>query len=285
MIQLVQHFSQHPSERHSKWLRQRQWFIKAREERTKEKRAEADEQEQDAILGLAVEAAIATERQIAEFEARLDAYDAELDAHEAKLNVYDAAVAQALMESIERLDKLEERHRRLVERGYTASNGQKVFKSEDGTFVVDQEGELVSDEVIAPIDIPDGLPTAEEIRDVVAAVKAEKDVQRKLHDAQREIDQAREKLADARDKVEEGRDLLTENEISVDELEEIEAELEEAMPTSLPQLPASAMKLISGVQTESAPKATTEFSGAALSVPKIHIPTAHPVTSEFRIDG
>ena len=283
MIRLAQHFSRHPSERHSEWLRQRQWFIKAKEQ--EEKRLEAEQQADDAFLGLAEAAIIATNNQIAEFEARMDAYEIKLNAYEARLDRYDAAVAQALIESVERLDLLEEQHRRLVERGFTAPNGQKVFKSEDGTFVVDQTGQPVGEEIVVPSTIPDGLPTAEQIIDLNDRIMAERENQQQLLEAQREIDEARDRIAEVRDKLDEGRDLLEQDEIAVSDIEKIEADLDAAMPTTLPSLPPSAMKLVSGVEADKAPSASTPFSGAVRDIPAM--PTAAPVAlpKAFELDS
>lgn len=283
MIQLAQHFRDHPTKRHSEWLRQRQWFIKAKEQQ--EKREQAADRAEEELFAMAADVVLASNAQIAEFEARLDGYDARLNAYEAKLDVYDAAVAQALMESVERLARLEEEHRRLVERGFTAPNGQKVFKSEDGTFVVDQAGQLVGEDVITPPQIPDGLPTAEQVRGIVAGIDAEKDHQRELHQAQKDIDEAREKLSTARETLEEGRELAGKDGLTVREIEDFEAEMDAAMPSSLPTLPTSAMKIVSGLNETNAPSAQKTFTGAARenALPNMPLPTSAP--NALALDG
>lgn len=237
------------------------------------------------MFALAAGVVLANDAQIAEFEARLDGYEARLNAYEAKLDVYDAAVAQALMESIERLAHLEEEHRRLVERGFTASNGQKMFKSEDGTFVVDQAGQLVGEEIITAPEIPDGHPSAEQIIELNNKIELERENLRQLHQAQRDIDAAREKLSTARETLEEGRDLADKDGLTVQEIEDFEAEMDAAMPSSLPTLPTSAMKIVSGLNETNAPSAQKTFAGAATENTRPDIPLPTKASNALALGG
>lgn len=93
MIQLAEHFKCDDKSRHSEWLRQQRWFVKARKDH--ERREEISDQLEEDALSLATNVIMATQIQIEEFELKLDAYD--------------EATVIALMENQEKLDDINRR--------------------------------------------------------------------------------------------------------------------------------------------------------------------------------
>ena len=203
MIQLSDHFRRDNRSRHSEWLRQQRWFIKAR--RDQERREDFAEKLDNDFLSLATEAVMATDIQIEEFQARLD--------------IYDEATVTALMENQEKLDTLYVLRDAMLAKAYVMEDGRRIFKSEDGSFAIDEFGKDVSrDEVDFDL-IPDGNTTAEAFlanEDAVAQAKQER---QRIYDYQEKLDVAREKIADG--------------EIPEAELEELDAELAATMPQSV----------------------------------------------------
>lgn len=246
MIGLTDHFGSSDRNRHSEWLRQRQWFIKAKNQHAR--REDIAEKLEDGLTALAVEVVMANEAQLRQFETRLADYEARLDEYYAKLDAYDEAVTRALIERLERLHLLEARHAELLTNAFVLEDGRKVFKSEDGTFVVDEAGEQLDADEIDPALIPDGYTTAEEFTASLDAIENEKAEIDALHQAQSEIDAGREKSGQAREKLDDAKDALNEDGITVQDLEDLEAELDEAMPTDMPSLPSSAIKQLSGLE-------------------------------------
>lgn len=145
MIQLGEHFRRDDHGRYSEWLRQQRWFIKARRDRDQQEKL-ADRLDDD-ILALAVEVVLVTQIQIEEFEAKLDAYD--------------EATVIALMENQEMLDAIRAEIQSMLASAYVMEDGRRVFKSEEGSFVIDEFGENVSRDEIDFDMIPDDKPSAE----------------------------------------------------------------------------------------------------------------------------
>lgn len=203
MIQLGEHFRHGDRSRHSEWLRQQQWFIKARRDRDQQEKI-ADRLDDD-ILALAVEVVLATQIQIEEFKAKLD--------------TYDEATVIALMENQEMLDAVRTEIQSMLARAYVMEDDRRVFKSEDGSFVIDEFGENVSHDEINFDMIPDDNPSAETF---MRAKQAEGNLlaeRQKIHEFQEKLDTAHEKIADG--------------EVSKSELDELDADLTGAMPPSV----------------------------------------------------
>lgn len=214
MIQLGNHFSANDHSRHSEWLRQRQWFIKAKQDH--QRREESANKLEDDILAAATEAVIATQAQI--------------DAFEAKLDSYDIAITEAMIENREQTDLLttrlvetELRLQAMLQQAYILEDGRRVFKSEDGTFVIDEFGENVSREEV-DFELVIG-PTAEVYL---------KDLNLKRDDleALTELKEERRQLEKAHELVQEKRELLDQGNTPVQDLEDFDAEILDAMPPS-----------------------------------------------------
>ena len=242
MIQLSDHFASLERNRHSHWLQQRQWFIKAKQQQAQ--REDVGDKLEDAVVAMAVEVTIATYAQIERFEQRRQNYEAKLDQYDAQLDIYDEAVTRALIRHVERLGLLEARHAELLAHAFMLENGTKVFKSEDGSFVIDEAGNELSKDIIDPGTVPYGYTTAEEYRSSLDQIKAERATIEALHKAQSEIDKARDASADAREKINDARSAAQKDGVTVEELDDLELEIEAAMPTGLPKLPTSASKLL-----------------------------------------
>lgn len=199
MINLGNHFRRDET-RHSEWLRQRQWFIKAREDR--EKRAERTEKLEDDLAGMGMEVVMATEIQIREFEEKLD--------------TYEAATVTALMENQKQLDIVNARIEAMLAQAYVMEDGRRVFRTEDGTQVFDEHGvEITQDELDFEL-IDDKAPTWEAFSRGV--------------EERANLVAERESLFEYQQKLDDARERISEGEISEAELEELDNDLLEVMP-------------------------------------------------------
>ncbi len=290
MIQLGEHFRSNELSRHSEWLRQQHWFVKARQEHDR-KEDVADRLEDD-FLSYATDAVMATQVQIEQFGARLNLYETKLDTYEANLNSYDAAIIRALTENRKLLDKMDTRLgevgiqlQDMRDHASVIEDGRHVFKFEDGTRVVDEFGKNVTrDEV--DFDLVSG-PHAErylsalteqgELQEAHAAALEDRN---KLHGAQDKLDAARENLSQAREKLQGARDGIEKEGLTVGEIEELEADLLDAMPPStLPTLPISAVKHLSQIENSATiPSVKDAFAAnatPATDMPQIKSPIPH----------
>ncbi|UES36708.1 hypothetical protein [Roseibium aggregatum] len=203
MVRLGEHFRSEEASRHSEWLRHQKWFIKAQDER--ERREKADEKLNDAMESLVSAAIMATEEKLKAFQTKLD--------------TYDEATVVALMENQEKLDLINAEINDLLSKAYVMEDGRRVFKSEDGSYVIDEYGETVSPDELDPMAIPDGHPSAE--------TYAEKLENRK------QLTQERQDILDFQEKVDAAREATADGEISEKELEDLDADLLDAMPDSV----------------------------------------------------
>lgn len=263
MIKLGSHFSSNDRSRHSEWLRQRQWFIKAKQNHRQ--RIENADNAEEQFLAVASSAIVATDIQIKAFEKRLDQYEARLDAYEAQLDAREVAITEALMENQLELDKLYALREEMLANAYVLEDGRRVFKSVDGVTVYDEFHAVVGTDVVNPDDIPDYLEKYEThfLHNKKAISRFEGD-RANLHKALEDIDASREKISVARDKLNVGRTKIEDGNLTVQDMEEVDADVEAAMPAALPALPASAMKHLSGIENASnAPDAGAMFSAKA----------------------
>jgi len=203
MVQLGEHFRSDEASRHSDWLRQQKWFIKAQDQR--ERREKADEKLSD-MMDTAISAAVmATDEQLKAFQTKLDAYD--------------EATVVALMENQEKLDLINAEIDELLSQAYVMEDGRRVFKSEDGSYVIDEFGETLGPDELDPMLIPDSNPTAE-------AYSGELELKDKLT-------QERQDILDFQERVDAAREDIADGKISEQELEDLDAELLDAMPESV----------------------------------------------------
>jgi len=203
MVKLGEHFASDDRSRHSEWLRQQRWFIKARQDNQRRDVVE-DKAEQDASA-FASAVVMATTIEIEEFRVRLDSYD--------------EATIKALMETQKLIDASEVRIEDLLARAYVMDDGRRVFKTEDGTQVFDEHGiEVMPDELdfdlIGSNHPVNEIYTAETTG--LAELKAQKS---QIIDYQERLDDARDQTADG--------------EYPADDLAELDADLLDAMPDAV----------------------------------------------------
>ncbi len=273
MIQLGKHFISNDRNRHSYWLRQQRWFIKAKQEH--HRKEDIADKLNDDILSVAIGASTATEIQIKEFESRMDAFETRLDKYDARLEAHDIAITKALMENSELLDILSEHLlqveidlQNMLDRAYVMEDGRRVFKSEDGVTIIDEFGETVDREILDPDLVPNNGDTSERYLERLTfkqeTLQAQSDAlaeRQKLHDAADKIEVLKERSADARAKISEYRGKIEQGGLTVEEIEEFDAELADAMPPSMPTLTISAAKHLSGNDaTTSAEPLKPEFT-------------------------
>ena len=203
MIQLGEHFASDDPGRHSEWLRQQQWFIKARQDNQHRDTVE-DKAEQNASA-FASAVVMATTPQIEAFEIKLDSYD--------------EATVIALMENQELMDAVNARIDALLAQAYVMDDGRRVFRTEDGEQVFDEFGGEVSAEELNPDLIDPSYPTWE-------AFSAEVDQRQQLTQQRTEILEFQEKVDAAHEQISDG-------EISEADLDALDADLLDAMPLAV----------------------------------------------------
>lgn len=203
MVKLGEHFASDDRGRHSEWLRQQQWFIKARQD-TQHRDTLEDKAEQNASA-FATAVVMATATQIEEFEVKLDSYD--------------EATVIALMENQELLDAVNARIDALLAQAYVMDDGRRVFRTEDGAQVFDEFGGEVTTEELNPDLIDPSYPTWE-------AFSAEVD-------QRQELTQQRTEILEFQEKVDSAHEQIAEGEISEADLESLDADLLDAMPLAV----------------------------------------------------
>jgi len=200
---LVEQFKSEDRSRHSEWLRQQRWFIKAKQDH--QRREEIADKIENGVAAFAVETVMATQTQIKSFEVKLDSYD--------------AATVAALMENQELIDAVQDRIVSMLARAYVMQDGRRVFKTEDGAQVFDEFGVEVPPEELDPDLIDDSRPTYEEYAADVEALAVLEAERTQILEFQEQVDAAREDIADG--------------EISEADLEDLDADLLDAMPSTV----------------------------------------------------
>lgn len=295
MIQLGEHFRSNELSRHSEWLRQQHWFVKARQEH--DRKEEVADRLEDDFLSYATDAVIATQVQIEKFGARLDLYETKLNSYEARLNVYDTAIVRALVENQTKLDevdnqlsKVEVHLQDMLDHAHVMEDGRRVFKSEDGTFVIDEHSENVTREEVDFEQVSGTSAEAflveyEDKKNLLEARETLVEDRNRLHGAQDKLDAARENLSQAREKLQDARDGIEKEGLTVGEIEELEADLLDAMPPStLPTLPISAVKHLSQIDN-SVTMPSVKDAFAANATPATEMPQVNPPIPHFEPAG
>lgn len=216
MSVLAHHFRRDDRSRHSAWLRQQKWFIKARQDR--ERREDVAEGREETTVGLASEAVIATQTQIRAFEA--------------KLTRYETATVEALEINSQKLDGVRKElsdvalHiQHLLDRAYLMEDGRRVFLTEDRSKAFDEFGTEVSPDDLDFDLVPENAPTWESFSD---ALSRQDDLRREYE----ELEQERSDIMEFQGKLDDARDKVSSGELTKDELDNIDRELDEALPRS-----------------------------------------------------
>ena len=246
MIRLSDHFAHNERNRHSEQLRQKQWFIKARQDR--EHREMLEERFEDNLAAFATSVIVATELEIQQFEAKLD--------------IYDEAIIKALEKNRISMDELmlrradvDTRIKSMLDRAYVMEDGRRVFLTRDRSQAFDEHGtEVTRDELDFDL-VPHTAPAWEDR----SAILSEQDKVEQEYDR---LKQERTDILEFQNNVDATRDRITEGGISKSELDNLDAELADAVPPSVKAQTAD-------IDTaNNIPAMKTEFSA-----------TANPVTT------
>lgn len=138
-----------------------------------------------------------------------------------RIDLLDRASLAALRETDEKLQEAREDLARLQAHAYQLPDGTRVYRTEDGTAVYDEDGKLVGNDVIEPADIPNTKTSWEQF-------ERGND---QLHTLQRE----RDEIGKYRDRLDRARDELDDDDLSQDDLKDLEKDLETAMPATVRQ--------------------------------------------------
>ncbi len=243
MIQLMHHFGNDSRFSHSQEARRKQWFIKARQEQKLREDIAEEASENATVTAIGVSVIMASEIQIAAFDAKLD--------------IYDEATTAALMDNqIEyealqrRLIEIEARLEGIWQYANTMADGSRVFLNEARTQAYDEFGKPVSDEEYSYDQFPpDHFPVDDFLSDLKARGAA--------HDAMRNNRQERDKIHEFDDLKDRLREELAQGGLSEDRLNEMDAELLDTMPPSV-------KAHVPGLDTaDNAPAAKTAFTATA----------------------
>lgn len=255
MIELKNHFGTNERSRHSEWLRQRQWFIKAKHDRSH--RQDLTQQQEETIIGLAAEAIAATQIQIREFEAKLDIYET--------ATVEALEVNQLKLDEITKsLSDIELHIQFLLDRAYVMEDGRRVFLTENRTQAFDETGVEVNNNELDFDLVPESNPTWESL----SGAFAQRDVLKQEFKA---LETERSDILDYQEKLDAARDKVADGDITTNELDDLDAELSDAMPPSVKaQIPgfdskSNAPELRTNFETEADPAKPDGFSPVAVT--------------------
>ncbi len=151
-------------------------------------------------------------------EAIVAATTEQVEAFRERLDRYDTATVHALMENERQLDEARKRQDELVAKAYDLPDGRKVFKTKDGTRLLDRSGQEV--EGVDPQSVPDTYTNWEDFKSSDDQKRALEHDRGDLLAFQARLDHAHEKL---------DRDGTATN------LDALGADLESVMPASVRQ--------------------------------------------------
>ena len=179
------------------------WFIVARDQREHQE-LKADKSE-EAFMELVASVILATEIEIQKFQAKLD--------------TYDEATVKALMENTKLFEAINEKIQENLKHAHTLEDGTRVYKSEDGTWGVNEHGQRFDGDTHDMETIPSTKVTAEE---------AEADF-RTRDMLQRE----RTEILEFQEKSDHARERSNSDDFTKEELDELDKELESEMPMAV----------------------------------------------------
>lgn len=183
-------------------------------ERDRSRRKDREAEARDDDLAGDVLATVASAERVEQFRNKLDRYDDRL--------------MDMLLENERMLSEVRKQRDTMLQNAATLPDGRRVFKSEDGSRVVDEFGDDVTDEV-DPDSIGDELPSLEVFEGVLAKDAALMEHNRQINALQTRLD--------------EGRELAASSEATNAQLDEFEADFEAslaALQGSQPSLEADA---------------------------------------------
>jgi len=210
MVRVIDHFREHQQISSAMIAEdnRRKWFIAARDQR--DRKAEIEERAEDDFIDLVSSVILATEIEVQEFQAKLD--------------TYDEATVKALMENQEAMDLVQTQIDDMLSDTHVLEDGTRVFKSEDGTWAVDENGDRLNPQTQDIDQIPQTKHTAEEY----LGAKGE----------HKQLIQERQSILDYQEKLDDARERSNAEDFSKEELDTLDKELEAEMPMAVKrQLP------------------------------------------------
>jgi len=141
------------------------------------------------------------------------------DLFQSELNTYHEATYEALRENEELLDIARERLQRTLSRAHVLDDGRRVFKTEDGLRVFDEDGNEVEHDTIAPDEIPDDKPRWEQFQQEKGRVL--------------ELTQEREELLGFQSDIDEAQELLDSGKMTQEQFEERRQYLRDHAPDAV----------------------------------------------------
>jgi len=205
MLRAIDHFDIREALQHEKDQQRKKWFIAAKEQRERKQALEA--KAEDEFFDYAISEILASQTEIANFQAKLD--------------TYDEATTLALMENTEALALIQDQLDAMLDSAFITEDGRKVFKSEDGTWAVDQDGNKLDPEVDNIDAIPQTVDTAETYLEAL--------------EEKHRLEQERQEIHDYQDKLDDARERSKSDDFSKEELDKLEAELETDTPQAVKQ--------------------------------------------------
>lgn len=182
------------------WQREQQRLVQLRDERRQKEKDRNDDHLNDAMAAVA-----ATLEQIRAFEEKLD--------------LYDEAIVKALMENEEKLVAAKAETDALLEQAYIMEDGRRVFRTEDGTKMFDEQGQKIGSEELDADLIGPERPTWE----AFDSARTKEDV----------LVEERQKIIEFQEEVDSARDQIAEGDTSKAELNDLDAELKMLTPPSV----------------------------------------------------
>ncbi len=260
MIELSEHFGDDTRRDNSESTRRRKWFLKARQDKIRQMDVAEDAAETN--LSTAVTLSIATDMQIEQFKD--------------KLELYDAAVIEALEDNQEqlqivreRLAQIEIRIRSMLDQAYVHDDGRRMFKSEDGSFVIDEQGNDVSLDQVDP-NLIEG-PTAEIYLKELNSLNSNL-----LHEQELLVE--REQLHNTQDLIHEKQEALESGTSTTQDLEDYDNEVFDALPQSARDKLSDDMNPLAN-----APNLTSSFTSPSNPIAPA-APASAPI-QQFGFDG
>jgi len=203
MLRLMDDFELRASRSEMLHEEREKWFIAAREQKERQD-LKADKSE-EAFVEFATSAILATEMEVKKFQAKLD--------------VYDEATVKALMENQEALDLLQVQIDDMLSSAHRLDDGTRVFKSEDGTWAVDEHGNRLNNDTHDVDQIPDTKHSAEEYLD--------------SHEQKNQLMNERQEILDYQEMLDGARERSNSDDFTKEELDALDKELEADMPMAI----------------------------------------------------
>lgn len=171
-----------------------------------------------------------------------------------ELDLYGTGAVAALQKNEIELMKAREQLDRLLLKAHVMPDGRRVFKTEDGKRVFDENGLELSEDIIHADEIDDSRPRWEEAKGAIDRIEA--------------LTQERADIIEYQDKLDAARDRLDSGEMTRKEFDDLRHELKADMPDAVrAQIP--------DMESTQKPDATADAVPAAetLDIPDDMVPT------------